>query len=409
MKRPRRRTVARHGQLHRPSAGGQLLRALGIVLAVVLVSGVGVAAYIGTTLLGTVSANSVEIEGAESVPPDIAEYEGGFNMLLVGVDVCEDEYAHLFPGRCSGKGEDGTLNDTNLIVHVSDEPRRATVVSVPRDTMLAIPSCTDDQGNTSPAMEKQPLNDAWGYGGLNCVVQTLELLTGFEIQYAASVTWGGVIAITDAIGGVEVCLATPIKDEHTLLDLPAGTRTIQGYEALQFLRTRHGVGDGSDIGRIGNQQQYMSSLARKMLSGEVLGNVGTMLKLANTAVENLTTSTTLTPMTIAQIGLALKDVPKSDIVFVQYPTWPDPDNPKVKLVPNRDAADALMAAIESNQPLQITHENGDAEGVIVETPVTPAPVASGTPAPTDTAVALPEEVMGNSADQQTCSNGKDRG
>lgn len=389
------------------------MKIIGIALAVVLVSGVGVAAYVGSTLLNTVAENSVDLEGQESVPPNIEAYEGGFNLLLVGVDACEPEYADLFGERCEKTENDATLNDTNLLVHVSDAPRRVTVVSIPRDTMLAIPSCTDDEGNTSSAMSKQPLNSAWSYGGLNCVAQTVTELTGQQIQYAASVTWGGVIEITNAIGGVDVCLASGIKDRHTGLDMAAGTHTIQGYEALQFLRTRKGVGDGSDLGRIGNQQQYMSSLARKMLSSEVLGDVGTMLKLADTAVKNLTTSTSLSPMTIAQIALALKDVPTSDIVFVQYPTGTDASDPN-KVVPMRSAADELFAAIEANQPLQITHENSSNEGVVVEEtpattppaePVAPTESATPTPDPAQTAVALPDTIKGNSAAQQTCSNG----
>ena len=82
------------------------------------------------------------------------------------------------------------------------------------------------------------------------------------------------IEITNAIGGVDVCLANGIKDPYTGIDWPAGNRTIQGVEALQFLRTRHGVGNGGDLGRISNQQQYMSRLARKLVSEEVLTNPG---------------------------------------------------------------------------------------------------------------------------------------
>src|SRR5690606_21611565 len=157
----------------------------------------------------------------------------------------------------------------------------------------------------------------------------------------------GVIEITDSIGGVDVCLATPIKDYHTGLDLEAGTHTVQGLQALQFLRTRHGVGDGSDLGRIGNQQQYMSSLARKLISGEVLGNVPTMLRLANTALTNLEASTSLTnPMTIAQIGLAVKDVPFEDIVFLQYPTFGDPADAN-KVVSNTADAQLMWDAINA--------------------------------------------------------------
>lgn len=404
---------------------GQLLKIIGIALAVVLVSGVGVAAYAVTTVYGEYTADSVELEGQESVPPDIGEYEGGFNILLVGVDTCEDEYAHLLGDRCEGRTGDSTLNDVNILVHVSDDPRRITVISFPRDTMLAIPSCTEEDGTVHSAMSKQPLNSAWSYGGLNCVAQTITQLTGQEIQFAASVTFGGVIEITDAIGGVEVCLASGIKDSKTGLDMEAGTHTISGLEALQFLRTRYGVGDGSDLGRIGNQQQYMTNLAKKLISSEVLGDAATMLKLANTALSNVTASTSLTnPLTIVQIALAVKDVPFEDIVFVQYPTYTDSEN-AAKVVPNTSAANELFEAIEANQRLEITHENSSNEGVIVEDDTEDTDSGTGTdaeatetaeptdgatesPEPTETAVALPESIKGNSAAQTTCSNGNVR-
>lgn len=411
----RRRTIARHGQLRTPSPVSQLLKFIAIGLTVVLVSGLGVAAYIAYDFSSTVSANAVDLEGDEPVPPDIGEYEGGFNLVLTGVDTCEEKYAQLFGDRCTGSDAGGTLNDVNLLVHVSADPRRITVVSFPRDLMIPIPECTDEDGNVHSGMSKQPLNVAYTDGGLNCVAKTISELTGQDVQFAASVTFGGVIEITNAIGGVEVCLANPIKDRFTGLDMTAGNHTVEGLQALQFLRTRHGVGDGSDLGRIGNQQQYMSSLARKMISGEVLGNVPVMLKLANTALSNLEASTSLAnnPMTIVQIALAVKEVPFEDIVFVQYPTGADYADPN-KVVPNYDAADQLWAAIEANAQLQITHENNSNDGVVIEEPAAPAgetPTETATPAPTATpenVVALPDSIKGNSAAQQTCSNGNVR-
>lgn len=416
MSEKRRRTIARHGQLRTPGAVGQGLKLIAIALAVILVSGIGVAAYVVYDLSSTVTANAVELEDQKQLPPDIGAYKGGFNVLLAGVDTCEEKYKDLFGARCTGKDAGGTLNDVNILVHVSDEPRRITAVSFPRDMMVPIPACEDEEGNTHSAMSKQQINVAYTDGGLNCVAKTIADLTGEEIPFAASVTFGGVIEITNAIGGVDVCLASPIKDRHTGLDMAAGTHTVAGLQALQFLRTRHGVGDGSDLGRIGNQQQYMSSLSRKLISGEVLGNVPVMLKLASTAIENIEPSQSLVdPMKIVQIALAVKSVPFEDIVFVQYPTVPDSDNPN-RVVPDETAATALWEAIAANKQLQITHQNTDNDGVVVQEPETPiepvepAPEATdgATPAPTETVVALPEEIRGNSAAQQTCSNGNVR-
>lgn len=411
----RRRTIARHGQLHSPSPLSQLLKFIAIGLAVVLVSGFGVVSYIVYDLSSTVSANAVELEGTDQLPPDIGEYEGGFNLLLTGVDACEEAYAQYFGDRCSGSDSGGTLNDVNLLVHVSEEPRRITVVSFPRDMMVPIPECEDAEGDVHSAMTKQQINVAYTDGGLNCVAKTVSDLTDQEIQFAASVTFGGVIEITNAIGGVEVCLASPIKDRHTSLDLPAGNHVIEGITALQFLRTRHGVGDGSDLGRIGNQQQYMSSLARKLISGETLGNVPMMLKLATTGLDNVEASTSLAePMKIVQIALAVKSVPFEDIVFLQYPTFTDPDDPN-RVVPDKASAETMWEAINENAQLQVTHQNTENDGVVVTDPATQAPAEAGaeaaTPDPAATpenVVALPDTIKGNSAAQQTCSNGNVR-
>lgn len=407
-----RHTIARHGQLRTPKPGSEFLKFVGITLAVVLVSGFSVASYIVYDLTSTVSANAVDLDQG-SAPPDIGEYEGAFNLVLTGIDKCEPEYAQYFPVRCDGDDASGALNDVNLLVHVSEAPRRVTVVSMPRDMMVEIPECEDADGNTYSAMSRQQINVAYSDAGLSCVVNTISKLTQQDVQFAASVTFGGVIEITNAIGGVEVCLASPIRDRHTGLDLQAGNHTIAGLTALQFLRTRYGVGDGSDLGRIGNQQQYMSNLAKKLISGDTLGNVPVMLKLATTGIDNLEPSTSLAdPMRIVQLGLALKSVKFEDIVFLQYPTVTDPNDPN-RVVANVSAAEEMWAAINSNAQLQITHENTSTDGVVVTEPaipvepVDPATTEGAEPNPSEV-VALPDSIRGTSAAQTVCSNGQQR-
>jgi LCP family protein required for cell wall assembly len=391
-----------------------------IGLAVVLVAGVGVAAYMLYDLNSSFSADAVELEGQGAVPPDIGEIEGGVDILIAGTDECEPEWKEYFGDRCEGPDSEGTLNDVNMLVHISDNPRRVTVVSFPRDLMVPIPSCTREDGSTTPAMSKQQINSAFSYGGLSCVVNTVSELSGQSIPFAAKVSFGGVINITDAVGGVDVCIANGIRDRHTGIDWPAGDRNIKGVEALQFLRTRHGVGDGGDLGRISNQQQYMSKLARKLVSEEVLSNPATLYKLASTALRNVDPSTTLTnPATLVQIALAVKDVPFEEIVFVQYPTLTDPADPN-RVVPDLDAAEALWAALEANQPLELTGEVSGGDGVIEaggaegETPTEPTQPTepteptegtAETPSPEESTAALPSSISGQTAAQDTCSNG----
>lgn len=413
-----RRPVARHGRLGSPHPMVTLLKLAAVAVVVVLVAGVSVIGYSLYSLTSTVSANAVEIEGQDSIPPDIGEIEGGVNLLLIGTDACEAEYAALFGGRCSGADAGDDLNDVNILVHISDSPRRVTVISFPRDLMIPIPSCTDPEtGRTTSAMSKQPLNSVYATGGLSCAVKTISTLTGLDIQFSAKITFGGVIEITNAIGGVDVCIANGIKDSDTGIDWPAGMRNVQGLDALQFLRTRHGVGDGGDLGRISNQQQYMSRLARKIVSEGVLSDPTMLYKLATTAVDNITPSQSLTnPLTLVQIALAVRSVPFDDIVFVQYPTGADPANAN-KVVPNTSAAKALFAALSENKALELTGQASQGNGVVVVTPTeTPsasasAPAATAAPSATPSAssssdsVALPSTIAGQTAAEETCANG----
>lgn len=419
------RTVARHGRLTSPGPLAQLFRGVAIALAVLLVSGGAVLAYAAVDLTQSFTADAVELKGQPAVPPDLGELKGGVNMLLVGTDECEPSFAQLFGDRCTGADSEGSLNDVNMLVHISDAPRRVTVISFPRDLMVPIPSCTDKDGNETSAMSKQQINSSFSYGGLSCVVQTISELSGLEIPFAAKVSFGGVINITDAIGGVDVCIANGIKDRYTGIDWPAGMRTVQGLDALQFLRTRHGVGDGGDLGRISNQQQYMSRLANKLKSQDVLSNPATLYKLASTALRNVDPSTSLTnPLTLVQIASAVKDVPFNEIVFIQYPTYTDPSNPN-RVVPDRTDADTLWAALAANQALELSGNLSDGNGVVVDANATPAPTqtpapvntaspaptetAQASPAPTSDAIQLPSGIAGQTAAQATCSNGNVRG
>lgn len=409
-----RRTVARHGELRSPHPFALVLKVVGIITAVALAAGAGIAAYAVTDIATEAVQNSVDLEGQGPVPPDLGAIEGGVNFFLAGTDACEEDYAKYFGGRCEGEKALGELNDVNLLVHISDEPRRVTVVSFPRDLMMDVPECTSEDGATTSPGGWAQINETFGMGGLSCTAKAVSQLSGQNIPFAAKVTWGGVIEVTDAIGGVEVCLASGIRDSHTGIDWPAGNRTIQGLEALQFLRTRYGVGDGSDLGRISNQQQYMSRLAKKLMSDDVLSDPALLYRLATTTVENITPSKSLTnPVTLVQIALAVKDVPFDDIVFVQFPVLEDPNDAN-RVVADEAAAQQLWDALEANEKLELTGEAGSNEGVVKEeaegeADATPTPTPGATEAPGEAAVELPSSITGSTAAEETCSNGNLRG
>ena len=135
--------------------------------------------------------------------------------------------------------------------------------------------------------------------------------------------------MSDAVGGVPICLSAPIDDPEAGLNLPEGRNVVSGENALAFLRSRHGVGDGSDLSRISSQQLYLASLMRTVQGNGTLTDVPKLLSLANAAAKNIKLSTNLAHAdTMVSMALALKDIDLSRLVFVQYPgTTGDPDFP----------------------------------------------------------------------------------
>ncbi|MEJ3405726.1 LCP family protein [Rathayibacter sp. YIM 133350] len=417
-RRSKRVQPIRHGRQPRNHWALSILKATGITLVVALITGTSVGAFALGELNKSVASNAIDIsngaKGATPAPvPHIGAIDGGFNFLLVGTDNDANQ------GDAYGE-RDATLNDVNILLHVSADHKSGVVVSIPRDLVVAHPDCTDPTtGKTFDAMSARPFNEAFERGGLGCVVATAQKLTGLDIPYAGTVSFNGVIAMTDAIGGVPVCVNEPIDDPYTGLNLPAGNTTISGATALAFLRNRHGVGDGSDLSRISAQQAYMSSLMRTMKSASTLTDVGKLYSLARAAATNVKLSSNLASLdAMVAMAYALKDVNLDQLVFVQYPgTTGDPDFPG-KVMPQRDLAEQLFAAITADKPISLD-ANALGEGVVSD-PSVPAPTdtaapAPDAPAPTDGATAAPtgtpstagpeviDGLKGQTANTQTCA------
>jgi LCP family protein required for cell wall assembly len=415
-------TPPAHHAERRPDSGVRRgLKLAAIVLAVLVVASVAVGGFYAWSLTQRLQEAAVPLPDAPSEPPALSAYSGPFAVLVVGTDECDDVVAGAFGDRCSDPENAGTRNDVNMLVHVSADPRRVTVVSFPRDLQIEIPECTAEDGSTFAGAFKASINTAYEAGGLTCVAETVSELSGQSIPFAAKVSFGNVVNITDAIGGVEVCIGGDgIDDPDAGIQWEAGPRVVKGFDALAFLRTRKGIGDESDLARIGNQQQYLSRLLNKLRSDEVLSNPGTLLGLANTAVNNITPSESLAdPVRIAQLAYTLKDVPFDDITFVQYPVDDDPDDSN-RVVPSVESAAVLWDALDRNAPIALTGDLGSNEGVIAdpsaptEAPSDPstessAPAPSATDAagatPAPDVVELPSNVNGSKATQATCSRG----
>jgi len=390
--------IARHGRLPRSRAWATVVRAVAAGLAVVLVSTVGVAGIWFYQFTNGVGKNSVDINGDEAAPlPEIGAYEGGFNILVVGSDAYSDR--------------DTVLNDVNILVHVSADQTSAVAVSIPRDMVVPFPGCISEKtGKTWGVGTGLPINNALFYGGLPCVVNVVKNFTGLEIQYAAMIGFDGVANMSNAVGGVTVCLTAPIDDRSSGLQLEAGTHTLQGWDALSFLRTRKGIGNGSDLGRISSQQAFLSSLLRKLKSEDTLTNVGRLLSLANVAKDNMTLSTELSqPATMVAMAKALSRIPMDRITFVQYPGSPGVSGIyENKVQPNKNLGGQLMDAIRNDQAIGLD-KAGDGVGTEPDPNATqvPSPDPDGTPSaqPSYSEKVVISGLDGQTAADQTCTVG----
>jgi anionic cell wall polymer biosynthesis LytR-Cps2A-Psr (LCP) family protein len=224
------------------------------------------------------------------------------------------------------------------------------------------------------------------------------------------IQFDGVIQMSNAVGGVPVCVAGNIVDPYTGLNVKAGQNTLQGTQALAFLRTRHGVGDGSDLGRISNQQVFLSSLVRTIKSADTLSNPAKVYGIAKAAASNMSLSDSLNNLsTIASMAIAMKNINLNNVVFVQYPNHYVAGG----VAPTVNSATQLFTALTNDQPISLTGNTGvgsvaDPNAPAATTPPSAgAPTSSSTstavPSPTSSSVPLPSDVQGQTAGQYTCS------
>jgi LCP family protein required for cell wall assembly len=330
--------------------------------------------------------------------PGVNDLSGPLNMLLVGSDTRK--------GQGDGFGDvDSELADVIMLLHISADRTNAVALSFPRDLMVPIPACPDPDGGSFSAMSRQQINSSIFYGGPACTLLTIQELTGVKIPYLAVIDFQGVIEMSNAIGGVEVCVANPINDPKAKLKLDAGVHTLQGSQALAFLRTRYGVGDGSDLARISNQQVFLTSLLRKVKNEGVLANPIYMYSLANAAARNMRLSESLSDIgTIVSLAGALREVDLDKITFLQVPARGGlPGREAGRLEPIYDRARVIFDLIANDEPVVIDESNTGPGATPKETnaPDVPKPEESAAPKEEET---LPSWARGTNAATELCSD-----
>lgn len=195
---------------------------------------------------------------------------------------------YLIIGTDDRSTVEGQRSDTTMLVHLSPDHKKAIVVSIPRDSYVTIPACTDSKGVRHPE-HKALFNSAITVGGAACTIKTVQALTGISIKHFVQINFPGFKAVINALGSVTICSPTAVtitKGVH--LTLKAGDNKLDGAEALDYVRARHGLGDGSDLGRITRQQRFLSAVLREARGGALLTNPGKLNSFVNAATKAVT-------------------------------------------------------------------------------------------------------------------------
>ncbi|RLU94817.1 LytR family transcriptional regulator [Streptomyces griseocarneus] len=340
----RRRPKPRPGK----STKKKVLMWTGGTLAFVLVGGSLGAYLIYEHFNGNLSKVDVGIDNAPVT-------KGPVNILLIGTDKRSGK------GN-EGYGDDGSVGhaDTTLLFHVAEDRSNATALSIPRDMVTDIPDCTTKQDGgttkTIPGSKGVRFNESLGQEDRDpgCTWRTVERLTGMKVSHFMMADFNAVKELSKAVGGVEVCLGKDIDDPKSHLKLSKGRHEIEGEDALAFVRTRHSVGFESDLDRIKLQQQFLSSMIRKMKSGDTFSNPKKLYDLGDAATRSLTVDTGIG--SVKDLTRLAKDLSRVNLKNITFTTLPVLDNPadgrvKKTVVLDKPKADPLLAMMRQDVSL----------------------------------------------------------
>ncbi|KNC18700.1 transcriptional regulator [Arthrobacter sp. RIT-PI-e] len=359
------------------------LRLVTLLVVTVVVAAVAFSGYWAVRLVTNVDYLALGAGGSRS-GAGTDDRTDRLQILVLGSDTrsgANSEY---------GTEEDSTgygQSDVLMLVDISADNSDVNVLSFPRDLLVDIPRCTDQQsGVTYDPRPGAMVNSAMRDAGPGCAVDTINRVTGLEIDHFMLADFNAVTELSDAVGGVEVCVSEAVDEPKSGLKLPAGTSSVQGEQALAFLRARAAFGDGGDLGRIQAQQAFLGSLTRKIKDEGTLRNPQRILGIADALTSNLTVDKGLASVpAMVTIADRLKDIDPSHVSFISVPTVPaaDPN----RLVLDEPIASELFSVLQQGSDLSTpapesapeqTPEPSEAPSAEAGVSYTPVTVADGT-------------------------------
>ncbi|WP_371497377.1 LCP family protein [Kitasatospora sp. NBC_00374] len=282
-----------------------------VSLAVLTASGGGWAILHGVSAsIGRVDAFSGDHERPAQ--------DGATTFLVVGTDERDGIPAATLKDVLHAGGESCHCTDTMMLVQLAGNGGSATVISIPRDSYVDIPAHQDLATRKQVPAGKGKINAAFGMGGAALTVQTVEQNTGLRIDHYLQVDFLTFVTTVDAVGGVEVCSAKPLKDEYSGLDLPAGNSRLDGAGALKYVRARY-VDGSADLGRMHRQQKFLAQLLRQATTGDTLLDPARLARVTDTVLRSVKADEDLGSDDLIRLVGRLKDLSAADADFTTVP------------------------------------------------------------------------------------------
>ena len=344
------------GRRRKPRTRGKALRVVAWSAAGVVVLGGTGLGYVYFKLNGNLKSVDINAALGTDRPDDVDN--GSQDILVLGSD------SRAGANKKAGGGtDDGSArSDTAMVVHLYKGHKKASVVSIPRDTLIDRPECTDADGTAHPAASQVMFNSAYSTGGAACAVKTVESISRLRMDHYLEVDFSGFEKIIDELGGVQVTTTKNIKDPDSHLNLKAGTHTLDGEQALGLVRTRHGVGDGSDLGRIQLQQAFIKALINQVKDINLFGNPKRLYDVANTATKAVTTDSDLGSVnSLMSFANGLKSISSSNMHMVTMPVQYDPSNPN-RVIVEKTKAQQVWTALKNDRAIPASATKGTATG-----------------------------------------------
>lgn len=246
----------------------------------------------------------------------LADYPGrpaqgtGTNWLIVGSDsrqgLSDAQADQLHTGDADAVA--GARTDTIMLVHLPDNDTKPTMVSLLRDSLVPIPGHGNDK-----------INAAYAFGGAPLLVKTVEQATKLRIDHYAEIGLGGFASVVDDVGGVTMCLSQPVQDSYAGINLPAGCQTLNGANALGYVRSRHAFAT-SDFARTQHQREFLGALANRIASPGVLLNPFSLFPVLFDLPDNLTVNNDDHLQNLIALGWSMRGISDGGLVTTAVPT-----------------------------------------------------------------------------------------